>query len=525
MTEHSDFAKPKNNRELIKQQAVEYFQEGKGITEIAKLLDISRKSAILIIPRLEIVKRIEELLMRGKTIKEMGKTLGINDKTVRNYIDREKIVIPNENLALELFLEHLPIVRIAKIVNMNTQQVITNIPDSFRQAWLEELYIKQKLSYDEIITKIGISRTSLKNWLNKYDLKRRYRSAGKEMKKYPKKTIMSDYLKLNSIETIVEKRGYAKSTIRRILHQAGIQTDKALSNIRNHADNKFNVPINSYLMEVITGELLGDLSIEFQNYKNKSLSSVEEYFEAIMSLQKIRKRVPKNMNNAIKIFNRSLDTIHRFPMGRFRFCMSILTIPWANHIKQIFESNGIILSSLITNSKIVQYPSVNLTSKNSAQIAYLYKNWYPKGKKIVPRNIRITPTVLFHWFIGDGSYNDTEISFSTHSFSYNDVDYLVNLLSNEFGINSHWREEKSNSNNQPFLVIGRKKDRKTFFRYLECVNQKSLFIAKILFPWKFDGKLRKKEVMKSSNYQSVLKKLLENDEKEYLLIKRTSELP
>ncbi len=44
----------------------------------------------------------------------------------------------------------------------------------------------------------------------------------------------------------------------------------------------------------------------------------------------------------------------------------------------------------------------------------LYNRWYPNGKKKIPKSIELTPTTLFNWYIGDGSfrkgYNNTKKS-------------------------------------------------------------------------------------------------------------------
>jgi len=37
-------------------------------------------------------------------------------------------------------------------------------------------------------------------------------------------------------------------------------------------------------------------------------------------------------------------------------------------------------------------------------------SWYDTGKKVWPNDIELTPTVLKHWFVGDGSFNDNQTS-------------------------------------------------------------------------------------------------------------------
>jgi len=71
------------------------------------------------------------------------------------------------------------------------------------------------------------------------------------------------------------------------------------------------------------------------------------------------------------------------------------------------------------------------------ELSDLHKRWYPDGKKKVPKNIELTPTVCRHWYIGDGSLNKSfpalYITLSTQSFTATEVDGLIKML-NEIGV-------------------------------------------------------------------------------------------
>jgi hypothetical protein len=60
--------------------------------------------------------------------------------------------------------------------------------------------------------------------------------------------------------------------------------------------------------------------------------------------------------------------------------------------------------------------------------------WYPKGEKIVPVDLKLTPEVLLHWYIGDGELNHskrihtTGIRLNTHSFSVENLRFLIGKL-------------------------------------------------------------------------------------------------
>jgi hypothetical protein len=83
-----------------------------------------------------------------------------------------------------------------------------------------------------------------------------------------------------------------------------------------------------------------------------------------------------------------------------------------------------------------------------------YKRWYPKSngyKKIVPPDIQITPMVLLHWFMDDGSsyirirkdykqnwqhkIRQIKITMSCESFSKEDQELLSKKIRDRFHLN------------------------------------------------------------------------------------------
>ena len=62
------------------------------------------------------------------------------------------------------------------------------------------------------------------------------------------------------------------------------------------------------------------------------------------------------------------------------------------------------------------------------------KRWYPIKKKIVPKDIIITPLSCYWWFIGDGYTSEGNVYLCTDSFSKEDNEFLVEKL-NKKGFN------------------------------------------------------------------------------------------
>jgi len=64
--------------------------------------------------------------------------------------------------------------------------------------------------------------------------------------------------------------------------------------------------------------------------------------------------------------------------------------------------------------------------------------WYNNGKKVIPNDLILTPLILGVWFLDDANIKFTSsekairITFSTQSFSKEDVYFLQNLLQDKF---------------------------------------------------------------------------------------------
>ena len=76
----------------------------------------------------------------------------------------------------------------------------------------------------------------------------------------------------------------------------------------------------------------------------------------------------------------------------------------------------------------------------------LWKEWYPNGKKVVPRSVKLLPMTCRQWHIGDGSLKhrlvSKDIQLATCCFSVEDVKWLIAQLE-EIGILAT-RQFKSN---------------------------------------------------------------------------------
>ena len=98
-----------------------------------------------------------------------------------------------------------------------------------------------------------------------------------------------------------------------------------------------------------------------------------------------------------------------------------------------------------------------LRSMNYVELVSERKRWYPNGRKSVPRDLRLTPTVLLHWFCGDGRGGDSKgtLGFCTDGFAVDDVEFLVGLLQTDLDISTTL---VLNHRTHPQILVGRRNE-------------------------------------------------------------------
>jgi hypothetical protein len=150
-----------------------------------------------------------------------------------------------------------------------------------------------------------------------------------------------------------------------------------------------------FLLELINGTLLGDASVTFDNY------------------------------NYRKYYNYKLTAKDKNFLVWF---------------KKLIHDLGI-NNSWITEESNTNSMHFYINSCPYPELMNLRKKWYVErqgehAQKIVPRDIRLTPTVLLHWYLGDGSLprrrNDKNripsIVLATNTFTKEDLEFLIQKL-------------------------------------------------------------------------------------------------
>jgi len=250
--------------------------------------------------------------------------------------------------------------------------------------WLYQKYVKERLSTIKIGKQIGRGSSVIGKWLHKFDIFRqeKYKDENWLENKYIKEKL--------STPQISKLCGISDVTISCWLHKFGIpvRSDSEAIHLKtgNHCD------ISSQAKEWMNGELLGDGCVHSINSCSASFLYSSKYLEYIRYIK---------------------DTLKSFGIEQ------------AGKINKRYHEKS--------NSYSYFYSSRRYTG-----LLPIRKKWYPDGKKIVPRDIELTPLICRQWYIGDGSLSHPKykgkkggnpyIRLATEGFLIEDVKWLITEL-------------------------------------------------------------------------------------------------
>lgn len=117
------------------------------------------------------------------------------------------------------------------------------------------------------------------------------------------------------------------------------------------------------------------------------------------------------------------------------FCSSSKYKEYAQYVSDTLNSFGIKQCGKIIEQyyKEMDCYDYKYTSLTYPELMPIRKRWYPNGKKIIPKDLKLTPLVLRQELIGDGCLHIQTvarpyITLSTCGFPIKDVDWLVKEL-------------------------------------------------------------------------------------------------
>ncbi|MFX0091650.1 MAG: hypothetical protein ACFFBD_07790 [Candidatus Hodarchaeota archaeon] len=378
------------------------------------------------------------------------------------------------------------------------------------RKYFEELCITCR-TLAEMAVKVGCHRTYLSTLADRLNVDRSLLPRGKRGKdsyqrtRRPKdynfkqrKTVIQSYLTNCSVRAVKIETGFARSTVRKILHRAGFEIPDpgGATKIKRYSTINFHKEIRDELEQSLIGLLLSDGYIDVANRTQVSLVTTDEYQELLEDLADLSKRriTENSIPRIVAEYNRIQQTLRKAKIGIFQLHMSYFALPLLMILKEWFETESYRVRMRFGEK------SVCLATEASIQLYLLYKRFYPNNKKIIPKNFKLTPIVLFFMYIGDGSRDGDLLRLCTHSFSKPENEFLATRL-DDLRIWSHVRSYAQNGKTYWVTYINRGSN-KTFFSYFNQFQSKPLSdflsLAKQLYPWKFQN-LQKKDVYDKDN--------------------------
>ncbi len=413
---------------------------------------------------------LESLLNQGFSTKQIAKEFKVSVSTIRARIKKFNLGFPSRNKRPS-------------------------------KEFLEDILFVRMWSMNKISNHLGINRETVYQYLDYYQLP----TPNKYLKLKFGYEIVKDYLEFNSIKKIAKKyRNIGKVKVRSILTEMGV--DVSLCFGANMLKMRMGswAPISNRLANIISGEMLGDGNISLNGRNKGELPFDSDYLSAIDTLHLISHiRDFSSPNNSLETivqdFNKSRNILVGFQTARFRICKHILETAWVMYISQIFRSEGYpcLIGSRTSMRDGQPYKIIELESSSSLQLERERQLWYTNGTKHLPHEIienSLNSSLILHLYIGDGSCSG-EVYFHTQNFSLAEVKLLRDAFEKE--LVSTVKIKASHVKPDLYSIVIPQRCHKDLFDYLDSDKEikSSLKLARQLFPWKFDRKLRKKDVI------------------------------
>jgi hypothetical protein len=140
-----------------------------------------------------------------------------------------------------------------------------------------------------------------------------------------------------------------------------------------------------------------------------------------------------------------------------------------NYFQEFMTNKGIRNTHSLTDWG--DFPQVYFRTKQLPVFTEYHNKWYIERNKIIPKDLILTPLTMAVWFADDGCVstpkNTRQITtiFCTHSFTYDETNFLANQLYKKYDINALIYKIKDKE--QYKIEINRKKECIKFFNIID----------------------------------------------------------
>ena len=274
---------------------------------------------------------------------------------------------------------------------------------------------EEGLTKTDIMNKLNLGYTTINRLFKKYNIIYKqnhllHRICGFNSKEEFISFIKDKYDSGNNIEAVAEMVGTNYITLREYFERNKIQT-RTMSEyigLRSRGERLSNEEL-----EIINGCLLGDGCLYKRKY-SASLSYSCKYESICLSLKE--------------------------------------------HLPNLYTVNPRKYSYIDARTNKL-YSTYRIDSVSNFHFMELRNKWYPNEKKIVPRDLILTPKMCYWWYLGDGSSGDSSLMLCTNGFTIDDVEFLLSV----FPVRATYYLTKKQ---QPIIHINKIEDRCKFLEYI-----------------------------------------------------------
>lgn len=290
--------------------------------------------------------------------------------------------------------------------------------------WLYGQYVIQAKSIRQIAREVGVSYGPIQNWLHIHEIPTRgvihagYRRYANAPYRNQDWLIQKRFVEHMSEGMIADECGASRSTVNRWLRRFGLdEVSRTEATALRHA--RVNAPYKSeqwlrleYEMnQRSTYDIAASLGVSpstirrwLQRHETKIRDADESYF----LLHRNRLDISPHLMQMLE--GELLGDGCIVPAGRRTAVYGHGTkhrdyVVW---LAEEFASEGLLQAGRIR--RVVNFPGEEHSSvtyvyrsRSYASLMDLRRRFYPKGKKIVPGDLVLTPVVVRQWYIGDGS--------------------------------------------------------------------------------------------------------------------------
>jgi len=267
------------------------------------------------------------------------------------------------------------------------------------KKWLEEQYWGQGKSVKQIAKEMSVCGATIFRHLNRHKIPHKRVCNGSIDKQW----LCEQYLeKKKSAVQISQGIKHTQSAVNYWLHRHNIQTRTLAESV--HVAKRNNVNITQHLLEMLEGEILGDghIGVSTKSYSSARYTHSSKYLSYVSWLSNV-------------------------------FALEGL------------EQSGRLYRTVLTSARFGKsYYMWDYATLYYEELAEIRRRFYPQGKKVVPRDLELTPISARQWYIGDGSLCTRKsrnamphIVLSTCAFDRQSIKTLMEQLSKRLLKASH----------------------------------------------------------------------------------------